>query len=180
MSRVGKKIIEIPQGVKVSFSDGILTVQGPKGELKEKIHSNMQLEITDKTILVKRPNDSNENKALHGMTRNIINNMVQGVVKEYEVILDIVGVGYKADIQGNNLSLTLGYSHPIQYKLPEGIKGKVEKNTRIIVMGCNKQLVGQIASDIRRLRPPDIYKGKGIRYADEYIKLKPGKTGAKG
>ncbi|MEN3046567.1 MAG: 50S ribosomal protein L6 [Candidatus Hydrothermales bacterium] len=180
MSKIGKKPILIPEGVTVKLENDVIKVKGPKGELSFKIHENVEVEIKDKEIRVKRKNDDKFSKAIHGTTRAIINNMVKGVTEGYTKELLVVGAGYKADLKGRELILDVGYAEPKKYIVPETIKVEVKKegaNFKIILFGINKEEVGRVAAEIRRIREPDPYKGKGIRYADEVIKLKPGKAG---
>lgn len=179
MSRIGKKIIDIPKGVNVSAEGQTVKVKGPKGELHQKIHSNISVEIKDNEITVTRPNDSKENKSLHGLTRALIQNMVTGVNSSYKKTLDIVGVGYRAELKGKNLLINIGYSHPIFFAPPETITLETPTQTQIIISGVDKQLVGQVAAKIRSFRQPEPYKGKGIKYADEHIRRKAGKTAGK-
>lgn len=179
MSRIGKKLIEIPKGVNVSTEGQTVKVKGPKGELQQKIHSNISVEIKDNEITVTRPNDSKENKSLHGLTRALIQNMVTGVNSSYKKVLDIVGVGYRAEVKGKNLLINIGYSHPIFFAPPETITLETPTQTQIIIWGVDKQLVGQVAAKIRSFRQPEPYKGKGIKYADEHIRRKAGKTAGK-
>ncbi len=177
MSRIGKMPITIPAGVTVDIKDGnVVTVKGPKGELTRALSSDMGIEINDNIITITRPNDLKRNKALHGLTRSLLNNMVTGVSAGYEKTLEINGVGYRAQKQGKKLVLNLGYSHPIEMEDPEGLESTVEGN-KIVVKGINKEAVGQYAANIRSKRPPEPYKGKGIKYADETIRRKVGKTG---
>lgn len=179
MSRIGKLAIEIPQGVKVSCNDSVVKVEGPKGTLSRRVMDGVTIELADNSILVKRVDDSNRARSAHGLTRTLINNMVIGVTKGFETPLEITGVGYRAEAKGDTLNLTLGYSHPINYKLPQGITVEVDKMTKIAVRGVDKELVGQTAAKIRDFRGPEPYKGKGIRYAGETILRKAGKTGKK-
>ena len=179
MSRIGKKLIEIPKGVNVSAEGQTIKVKGPKGELQQIVHSNISVEIKDNEITVKRPNDSKENKSLHGLTRALIQNMVTGVDSSYKKVLDIVGVGYRAEVKGKNLLINIGYSHPIFFAPPETITLETPTQTQILISGVDKQLVGQVAAKIRSFRPPEPYKGKGIKYADEHIRRKAGKTAGK-
>ena len=179
MSRVGKKPIEIPKGVTVSQKDNLVNVKGPKGELQQQIHANISIEVKDNEVLVSRPDDTKENKSLHGLTRALIQNMVTGVDATYKKTLDIVGVGYRAELKGKNLLLNLGYSHPIYFIPPEGVKIETPTQTQIIVTGIDKQIVGQVAAKIRSFREPEPYKGKGIKYSDEHIRRKAGKTATK-
>ena len=178
MSRIGKVPISIPKDVKVKLTDSILEVVGPSGRLTHRIPSELQISIEPEQILVTRPNDHRTIRSLHGLTRALIANMITGVTRGFEKRLEIQGIGYRADLQGNILRLTLGFSHPVLFPIPEGVKVEVEKQTNIKVKGIDKQLVGSVAAQIRSLKPPEPYKGKGIRYADEYIKLKVGKTKA--
>ena len=178
MSRVGKVPISIPKDVKVRLTDSILEIVGSKGQLIHRIPPEIQVSIETEQIVVTRPNDHRASRSLHGLTRVLIANMVTGVTKGFEKKLEIQGIGYRADLQGNVLRLALGFSHPVLFPLPEGIKVEVERQTSIAVKGIDKQLVGSVAAKIRSLRPPDPYKGKGIRYAGEYIKLKVGKAKA--
>lgn len=179
MSRIGKKIIEIPSGVTVTIDGNIVKVKGPKGELQRAFHQNMKVEMKDLQIEVKRPDDLKENRALHGLTRALIQNMIIGVTSEYKKSLDIVGVGYKVELKGNNILLNMGYSHPIFFIPPTGIKIEAPTPTQIIISGIDKQLVGQVAAKIRSIRKPEPYKGKGIKYSDEHILRKAGKTAGK-
>lgn len=180
MSRIGKKPIEIPSGVNVGLKGSMISVKGPKGELSWSIPEGTKASVADGRIVVERADDSKKVKALHGMTRNLIANMVAGVTAGYQRVLEIVGVGYRAQVQGNKLTISLGYSHPVEFKLPDGITASVDqKQTVITLLGIDKQKIGQVAADIRALRSPDAYKGKGIRYSGERMKLKVGKTGKK-
>ncbi len=179
MSRIGKLPIEIPQGVKVSVSDSVVSVAGPKGTLSRKIMAGVQLEMTEKLLVVSRENDSMGCRSAHGLTRTLINNMVTGVTKGFETALEINGVGYRAEAKGDVLNLSLGYSHPINFTLPKGITVEVDKMTKVLVKGIDKELVGQTAAKIRSFRGPEPYKGKGIKYANETILRKAGKTGKK-
>lgn len=179
MSRIGKKIIDIPKGVTVTLEEGIVKVKGPKGQLQRAIHPNMKVEMKNDQIEVKRPDDFKENRALHGLTRALIQNMILGVNEEYKKTLDIVGVGYKVELKGENLLLNIGYSHPIYFMPPTGIKIVAPTPTQIVVSGIDKQLVGQVAAKIRSIREPEPYKGKGIKYSDEHILRKAGKTAGK-
>ena len=180
MSRIGKLPIEIPAGVEVKLDGHNMTVKGPKGTLSSSFHKNMIIEKEGNTITVKRPNDNKENRSLHGLTRALINNMVTGVSKGFEKNLEIVGVGFRAQKQGKKLILTLGFSHPVEMDEPNGITIDVPSPNIIQVKGADKQLVGEVAAQIRKKRPPEPYKGKGIKYSDEVIIRKEGKTGAKG
>lgn len=179
MSRIGNKPITVPDGVEVTVSGNHITVKGPKGSLEREIHKNMTVTVENKVITVTRPNDEPENVSLHGLTRTLINNMIIGVVNEYSRELEINGVGYRAAKQGNKLVLTLGYSHPIEMVEPAGIKYEVPTPNQIIVKGVDKELVGEMAAVIRTKRPPEVYRGKGIKYVEEHIRRKEGKTGKK-
>jgi large subunit ribosomal protein L6 len=176
MSRIGKKPVEIPSGVKVALSGQTLNVEGPKGKLSRELHAGVQVEVAAQQIQVTSGAEQS-NTALQGMTRTLIANMVDGVTKGFQRVLEINGVGYRADLQGKMLNLALGYSHPINYPLPEGISAEVEKQTKITLTGIDKELVGATAAKIRSFRAPEPYKGKGIKYADERIIRKAGKTG---
>lgn len=181
MSRIGIKPIQIPKGVSVETRNGTLEVKGTKGKLSRRIPQGIKTEIDSGVIRVKRLNELKSTKALHGLTRSLLANMVTGVMEGYSVTLEIVGVGYKAELRGkNDITLSLGYSKPIEFSLPEGISAEVEeRGTRVIIRGIDKEEVGETAARIRKLRKPDSYKGKGIRYLGEILKLKPGKAGAK-
>ena len=177
MSRIGNKPIAVPAGVEVKIDGQKITVKGPKGTLEREIHKNISVEMENNTIKVTRPNNEALNRSLHGLTRTLISNMIEGVEKEYTRELQINGVGYRAQKQGNNLNLTLGYSHPVIFDAPEGITFDVPNPNTIIVKGIDKELVGQTAANIRSKRPPEVYRGKGIKYAEEVIRRKEGKTG---
>ncbi|WP_430884834.1 50S ribosomal protein L6 [Fusibacter sp. JL216-2] len=178
MSRVGNLPITIPQGVEVKVTDkNVVTVKGPLGELSEQIDKDIKISIDGDTLTVERPSDLKRFKALHGLSRALIFNMVEGVTKGYEKKLQIVGVGYRATKKGKNLDLQLGFSHPVSMEDPEGITTECPSNTEIVVKGINKQLVGNYAAKIRDWRKPEPYKGKGIRYVDEYVRRKEGKAG---
>ena len=177
MSRIGNKPITVPAEVTVKIDGQKVTVTGPKGTLEKEIHKNISLEMADNTIKVVRKNDEPQNRSLHGLTRTLINNMIIGVTETYSKELQINGVGYRVAKQGNNLNLTLGYSHPVIFEAPEGITFDVPNANTIIVKGIDKELVGQTAAVIRTKRPPEVYRGKGIKYADEVIRRKEGKTG---
>ena len=177
MSRIGNKHIVIPEGVEVKLDGQKITVKGPKGTLEREIHKNISVSIENNTIIVTRPNDETLNRSFHGLTRTLINNMINGVEKEYTRELQINGVGYRVAKQGNNLNLTLGYSHPVIFEAPAGISFDVPNANTIIVRGVDKELVGQTAANIRTKRPPEVYRGKGIKYAEEVIRRKEGKTG---
>jgi len=177
MSRIGNKIITLPSGVKVQIKDGIVDVQGPKGKMAVPLPNGITFEQKDSTLLAKR--DSEERRALHGLARALVANAVTGVTQGFKRELDIVGVGYRAEVKGKNVVLALGYSHPIEFPIPEGIQIAVEKQTHVTVSGANKNQVGQIAANLRALRPPDPYKQKGVRITGERLKKKAGKAGAK-
>lgn len=177
MSRIGNKPITVPEGIDVSIDGQKITVKGPKGTLEREIHNNMSVKLENGIITVTRPNDEKENRSLHGLTRTLINNMIQGVSQEYTKQLEINGVGYRAAKQGKTLVLTLGYSHPVKMEEPEGITYEVPNPNSIIVKGIDKELVGQMAAEVRKQRPPEVYRGKGIKYIDEHIRRKEGKTG---
>ena len=179
MSRIGNKPIAVPVGVEVKIDGQKITVKGPKGTLEREIHKNISVEMENNTIKVTRPNNEALNRSLHGLTRTLISNMIEGVEKEYTRELQINGVGYRAQKQGNNLNLTLGYSHPVIFEAPEGITFDVPNPNTIIVKGIDKELVGQTAANIRTKRPPEVYRGKGIKYAEEHIRRKEGKAGKK-
>ncbi|MEC5425570.1 50S ribosomal protein L6 [Virgibacillus sp. C22-A2] len=176
MSRIGLKPIEIPQGVEVKLNDNTVTVKGPKGELTRDLHQDMKINIEDNIITVERPSNHKDHRALHGTTRSLISNMVEGVSKGFEKSLEIIGVGYRALKQGDKIVISAGYSHPVELDSIEGIEIDVPKNTQVIVKGIDKELVGAVAANIRAIRPPEPYKGKGIRYAGEYVRRKEGKT----
>ncbi len=179
MSRIGKMPIDIPAGVDVTIDGSTVTVKGPKGELTRTVHKNITVEKDGAVITVTRPNDENLNKSLHGLTRTLIANMVEGVSKGYSKELEVNGVGYRAAKNGNELVLTVGYSHPVTFKENDDIKIEVPGPNKIIISGSDKQKVGQFAAEVREVRPPEPYKGKGIKYVDEYIRRKEGKA-AKG
>jgi large subunit ribosomal protein L6 len=175
MSRIGRKPIEVPDGVDVQLAPGQVTVKGPKGELAQRVSTEMKVELADGSVTVARPTDRGEHRALHGLTRSLIANMVQGVTEGYEKRLEIQGVGYRAQLRGKALELSLGFSHPISVQAPQGIEFEVPQPTEVIVRGIDKQQVGQVAADIRKRRPPEPYKGKGVRYAGEQVTRKVGK-----
>ena len=175
MSRIGRKPVPVPEAVTVEVAPGNIAVKGPKGELTQTYSQDMTVELTDGVVTVARPTDRGEHRALHGLTRSLIANMVEGVTDGFEKRLEIQGVGYRAALKGKNLELALGYSHPVPIEAPEGIEFEVPQPTEIIVRGIDKQLVGQVAADIRKRRPPEPYKGKGIRYRGEHVARKVGK-----
>ena len=175
MSRIGRQPIELPSGVSVSISPGRVMVNGPLGELTQQVPARMQVEQQDATVVVSRPTERGEDRALHGLTRSLIANMVEGVTSGFSKRLEIQGVGYRAQLKGNDLELAVGYSHPVTIIPREGVSFEVPAPTQIIVKGTNKQVVGQTAAEIRKVRPPEPYKGKGIRYRDEQVRRKVGK-----
>lgn len=180
MSRIGRKPIVIPKGVSVKIEEGCVYVKGGKGELNWRFPEKMSLHVTDDALKVERQSDSRSERALHGLTRSLINNMFIGVSNGFTKEMELAGVGYRATVNGERLEFAIGYSHPVQYMLPNGISAGIDKKqTKLTLTGIDKQLLGQVAANIRNIRPPDAYKGKGIRYANERIKLKPGKTGSK-
>jgi large subunit ribosomal protein L6 len=175
MSRIGRKPIPVPAGVNVAIEPELVTVNGPKGELSERIHRDITVERVGEELVVTRPTDRGEHRALHGLTRSLVANMVEGVTTGFEKRLEIQGVGYRAQLKGKNLELALGYSHPVPVEAPAGIEFEVPQPTRIVVRGISKQLVGEVAANIRKQRKPEPYKGKGIRYEGEYVARKVGK-----
>jgi large subunit ribosomal protein L6 len=175
MSRIGKKPIAVPDGVTVELGPELVVVKGPKGELSQEVSPRMTIEEEDGTLTVRRPTDRGPDRALHGLTRSLLANLVEGVTEGFERRLEIQGVGYRARLQGRTLDLTVGYSHPVSLAAPEGIEFEVPQPTQVIVRGIDKQLVGETAARIRRVRPPEPYKGKGIRYAGEQVRRKVGK-----
>lgn len=176
MSRIGKIPITVPANTKVEIKDSTITVQGPKGRLQKTHHLQMKVEVKDNQVLVKRPSDSKQHKSLHGLTRNIIFNMVKGVTEGFSKELEIRGVGFRAAISGKILNIQLGFSHPINFAIPEGISMELPKPTQIIIKGIDKEKVGEVAAKIRSFYKPEPYKGKGIRYKDEYVRHKVGKA----
>ena len=179
MSRVGKKPIPIPKEVKVALIDEVVTVKGPKGELRLNMPPQLSLQVEGNQVLLSPQDDSQKVKALFGLFRTLVANMVKGVAEGFERVLEIQGVGYRAEIQGSQLVLNLGYSHPVPFQLPDGITAQVDKQTRVILRGIDRDLLGLTAARIRRFRPPEPYKGKGIKYQEEKIRRKVGKTGSK-
>jgi large subunit ribosomal protein L6 len=179
MSRIGRKPIILPEGAKFDLQDGEIIVSGPNGVLKRELLAGLALDVTGNTILVNRLNEDLKTKAFHGLMRTLINNMVEGVSKGFEKKLEIIGIGYRAEMQGNIIIFYLGYSHPINFSLPDGITAQVEKQTQVTIRGFDKELVGGTAAKIRMLRKPDVYKNKGIKYAGEILRKKAGKTGKK-
>lgn len=180
MSRIGKKPIPVPQGVDIKIADNLVTVNGPKGQLEQEIHRDMIIKLEEGNLVVERPSDAKNHRSLHGLTRTLLSNMVEGVTKGFQRNLEMVGVGYRAAKQGNKLVLTIGYSHPVEVEPPAGIEIEVPAPTKIAIKGANKQAVGQLAANIRAVREPEPYKGKGIRYEGEVIRRKAGKAGGKG
>ena len=180
MSRIGRKPINIPAGVDVKLADGVITVKGPKGTLTQKIHPNMDVKVEDSVITVTRPDDNKNNRSLHGLTRTLISNMIEGVTKSYKKELDVNGVGYRVQKQGKNLVMNLGFSHQVIMSDNEDITIEVPNPNKIIIVGIDKQKVGQFAAEVREKRPPEPYKGKGIKYVDEVIRRKEGKAGKGG
>lgn len=179
MSRVGNKIIPIPAGVKINVQDGSVDVQGPKGKLTTPIPQGISFEMSEGKLTAKRASESKQHRALHGLARSLVANAVKGVTEGFKKDLEIVGIGYRAELRGHSMVFSLGYSHPVEYPIPSGINITVEKQTRLQVSGIDRQKVGQVSAQIRSLRKPDPYKNKGIRYAGEKLKKKVGKTGAK-
>lgn len=176
MSRVGKKPIEIPNGISVEINDHHIVVTGPLGKLERDFHKSMELKLIDNKIEVKRPSDSKEHRSLHGLTRTLISNMVEGVIKRFSKQLQIEGVGYRANVEGNKLILNIGFTRPVEVILPDGILAKVEKQTIITLSGIDKEMLGGFAAKIRSIKKPEPYKGRGIKYVDEYIRRKIGKA----
>ena len=180
MSRIGRAPIAVPAGVEVSIADNnVVTVKGPKGTLVEQFHPNMTITLADGVVTVTRPNDLKENRSLHGLTRTLIHNMIVGVTEGYKKSLDVNGVGYRVALEGGKLVMNLGFSHQVIMEAPEGSTSEVPNQNQIVISGYDKQLVGQFAAKVREKRPPEPYKGKGIKYSDEVIRRKVGKTGAK-
>ena len=177
MSRIGNKVITIPAGVEVNLDDNFATVKGPKGELKQQFDKDMTFNVEGNEITVVRPSDSKRHRTVHGTTRAILANMIEGVSAGFKKELELIGVGYRAQMQGKKLVLSVGYSHPVDFEEIEGIKLGVEGNTKVSIEGINKEVVGQYAAKVRAVRPPEPYKGKGIRYVGEYVRRKEGKTG---
>jgi large subunit ribosomal protein L6 len=178
MSRIGKLPIPLEKGVKAQLADGTLKVEGPKGKLQLGVPPRFVVDINDSRIEVKRPGDSQQERATHGLLRRLIANMTEGVSKGFTKVLEINGVGYRSEVRGNNIHFTLGYSHPIVYQLPPGVTARVERQVTITLESADRQLLGSVAADIRKLRPPEPYKGKGIKYATETIRRKAGKAAA--
>ena len=179
MSRIGNRLLTIPAGVTVEETEGIITVKGPKGTLTKELHKNMEVSVNGTEITVKRPDDEAFNRSLHGLTRTLINNMIEGVVNQFSRTLEVNGVGYRAQLRGKKLVMNLGYSHPVEMDAPEGITFEVPNPNTIIIKGIDKEVVGQTAAVVRTKRPPEVYRGKGIKYAEEHIRRKEGKAGKK-
>ena len=177
MSRIGNKPVVIPAGVTIDLKDNTVTVKGPKGELSYTFNQNITLVQNEGEVVFTRPDDTKENKTIHGTTRAVFNNMVVGVTDGFQKELELIGVGYRAQLQGKKLVLNVGYSHPVEFTPEEGLEIEVPSNTKVIVKGYDKQKVGELAANIRGVRPPEPYKGKGIRYVDEFVRRKEGKTG---
>ena len=177
MSRIGKKIVVLPAGVEIKQDGNDITVKGPKGELKRTFSSDIKMNIEGNEVTFTRPNDSKEMKTIHGTTRANFNNMVVGVSEGFQKALELIGVGYRAQLQGKKLVLNVGYSHPVEIEAPAGIEIEVPSNTSVIIKGSDKEVVGELAANIRGVRPPEPYKGKGIRYVGEFVRRKEGKTG---
>jgi large subunit ribosomal protein L6 len=180
VSRIGKMPITVPAGVTVTIENNFVTVKGPKGELSRQINKNMKLTLDNGVLTVERPSDEKEDRAMHGLSRTLINNMIIGVTQGFSKTLEINGVGYRAAKQGQNINFTLGFSHPVVKEPPAGITFEVPAPNKIVVSGADKEVVGAVAAEIRTLRPPEPYKGKGIRYEGEFVRRKIGKAGAKG
>ena len=181
MSRIGKNPVNVPSGVTVTINGSTISIKGPKGELTRDFHPNMKIELADNQLTVTRPNDLKLNRSLHGLTRTLLSNMVEGVTKGYEKQLEILGVGYRAAIAGSKLTLSLGFSHPVEFAIPKSITIELDKDKKniLIIKGFDKELLGETAANIRGFRPPEPYKGKGIRYVGEYVAQKAGKAAGK-
>jgi large subunit ribosomal protein L6 len=179
MSRIGKKPVTVPQGVTLDLKGSEVAVKGPKGELRRQLHPEMQLALANGIFTVTRPSEEQRHKALHGLTRTLVQNMIDGVSKGFTKTLEIQGVGYKAEAKPYGVNLVVGFSHPVKYEAPKGIKISVENNTTVKIEGADKEKVGQVAAELRAVRPPEPYKGKGVRYQGEQVRRKAGKTGAK-
>ena len=179
MSRIGRKPVTVPKGVTLQVQGNTVAVKGPRGELSRALHPEMQIAFTNDQFTVTRPSEEKRHKALHGLTRTLVQNMVEGVSKGFSKSLEIQGVGYKAEAKPYGVNLIVGYSHPVKYEAPKGIKITVDNNTMVKIEGADKELVGQVAAELRSVRPPEPYKGKGIRYVGEQVRRKAGKTGAK-
>jgi large subunit ribosomal protein L6 len=179
MSRIGRKPIPVPKGVTVTVDGSVVRVKGPKGELERTLHPAITAAQEDGTVVVARPSDEPEHRALHGLSRTLVANMIEGVTKGFQKTLEITGVGYKAESRPYGLQLALGFSHPVQFRAPTGIKLSAPNPTTVVIEGANKEVVGQVAAELRGLRPPEPYKGKGIKYAGEQVRRKAGKAGGK-
>lgn len=179
MSRIGKKVIALPEGVEVAQNGNVLTVKGPKGSLTRELHKDMIIKVENNELVVERPSDNKLHRALHGTTRSVVNNMVEGVTKGFEKTLELVGVGYRAAKAGDKVTLSLGFSHPVEILPEAGIEIEVPAQTKLVIKGISKERVGQVAAEIRSLREPEPYKGKGIKYEGEVVRRKVGKTGKK-
>jgi large subunit ribosomal protein L6 len=179
MSRIGRKPVSVPKGVTLQVQGNTVAVKGPRGELRRTLHPEMQVALANDQFTVTRPSEEKRHKALHGLTRTLVQNMVEGVSKGFSKSLEIQGVGYKAEAKPYGVNLIVGYSHPVKYEAPKGIKITVDNNTMVKIEGADKELVGQVAAELRSVRPPEPYKGKGIRYVGEQVRRKAGKTGAK-
>lgn len=179
MSRIGRKPVTVPKGVTLQLEGNNVAVKGPRGELRRRLHPDMQIALDKDQFTVARPSEEKRHKALHGLTRTLVQNMVEGVSKGFSKTLEIQGVGYKAEAKPYGVNLIVGYSHPVKYEAPKGIKISVDNNTVVKIEGADKELVGQVAAELRAVRPPEPYKGKGIRYQGEHVRRKAGKTGAK-
>lgn len=177
MSRIGNKVITVPAGVEVKLDDNLAVVKGPKGELTQQFDAELTFNVEGNEITVVRPSDSKRHRTIHGTTRALLANMIEGVSAGFRKDLELIGVGYRAQMQGTKLVLSVGYSHPVEFEAVDGIKLGVEGNTKVSIEGINKELVGQFAAKVRAVRPPEPYKGKGIRYVGEYVRRKEGKTG---
>ncbi len=178
MSRLGKKVVIIPKDVTIGISGNVISIKGPKGTLNQKLSDRISVEIKDNQLFVKRASDTKIDKSLHGLSRALICNMIKGVTDGYVKELEIIGVGFRAQSQGNNLNMQLGFSHPVNFPIPEGIKIETPKQTQVVIKGIDKELIGKVASEIRAIYPPEPYKGKGVRYLGEYVKKKIGKAQA--
>jgi large subunit ribosomal protein L6 len=179
MSRIGRKPVEVPKGVTMQVEGNTVAVKGPRGELRRELHPDMEIALKDNQFTVARPSEEKRHKALHGLTRTLVQNMVEGVSKGFTKSLEIQGVGYKAEAKPYGVNLIVGFSHPVKYEAPKGIKISVDNNVMVKIEGADKELVGQVAAELRQVRPPEPYKGKGIRYVGEQVRRKAGKTGAK-
>jgi large subunit ribosomal protein L6 len=179
MSRIGRKPIPVPKGVTVTLEGNVVRVKGPKGELERTLHPAITASQEDGTVVMARPSDEPEHRALHGLSRTLVANMIEGVTKGFQKTLEITGVGYKAEPRPYGLQLALGFSHPVQFRAPTGIKLSAPNPTTVVIEGANKEIVGQVAAELRNLRPPEPYKGKGIKYVGEQIRRKAGKAGGK-